>query len=412
MLDFPNPPLTTGQTFTGPNNAVWQWDGVKWKASAGPSTVAIADMAPATPLAGQLWFDSTGLQTYLWYPDPTSSQWVPLNVPPASSGALNDVGRNLIHNAQFNVQQRGAGPWTTNAVYTADRWILSNSTGTPNTISVSLVALADADRTAIGDEAAVNAWQCNITAAGAAASTYVAQDIESVRRLSGKTVTLSFWARCTTGAANIGYNLFQVFGSGGSPSTAVVVIAGGVRQAITTTWARYVSAPIAVPSAVGKTFGTSAGTDMTIARFYLSAGSDEAGIGNVPSMVQTGTFQIWGVQLEIGSTATQLEKRDAQQDLALCQRFYVASASGGVSGTLWSGYVAASGVTYYAQVRFPVAMRAAPTVTLINLNNVGFPTTVAVNASDILGFTEQRTSNAATINNGIFQSSWTASADL
>ena len=38
--------------------------------------------------------------------------------------------------------------------------------------------------------------------------------------------------------------------------------------------------------------------------------------------VQSGSIAIWGVQLEIGSVATPLEKPDPQQDLAKCQRFY------------------------------------------------------------------------------------------
>lgn len=32
--------------------------------------------APTNPINGQFWFDPTSLQTYVWYTDPTSSQWV------------------------------------------------------------------------------------------------------------------------------------------------------------------------------------------------------------------------------------------------------------------------------------------------------------------------------------------------
>lgn len=34
--------------------------------------------APTNPIDGQFWFDPTTLQTYIWYTDPTSSQWVPV----------------------------------------------------------------------------------------------------------------------------------------------------------------------------------------------------------------------------------------------------------------------------------------------------------------------------------------------
>jgi hypothetical protein len=36
--------------------------------------------------------------------------------------------------------------------------------------------------------------------------------------------------------------------------------------------------------------------------------------------------RLWGVQLEIGSVATPLEKPDPQQDLAKCQRFFEVTA--------------------------------------------------------------------------------------
>jgi hypothetical protein len=47
--------------------------------------LTIADTAPASPQVGQQWFDSIGAQTYLWFNDGTSSQWVPVNNPAAMS---------------------------------------------------------------------------------------------------------------------------------------------------------------------------------------------------------------------------------------------------------------------------------------------------------------------------------------
>lgn len=38
--------------------------------------VVIADAPPASPTVGQLWFDSIGQALYVWYQDPSSSQWV------------------------------------------------------------------------------------------------------------------------------------------------------------------------------------------------------------------------------------------------------------------------------------------------------------------------------------------------
>jgi hypothetical protein len=61
------------------------------------------------------------------------------------------------------------------------------------------------------------------------------------------------------------------------------------------------------------------------------------------------------VQLEIGSIATQLEKRDNQVELALCQRFYYAAP---FSLSLYS----AAGQAVWQTFTLPVNMRATPTV--------------------------------------------------
>lgn len=38
--------------------------------------VTVGDVAPANPVNGQLWFDSAGVQLYVYYDDPTSNQWI------------------------------------------------------------------------------------------------------------------------------------------------------------------------------------------------------------------------------------------------------------------------------------------------------------------------------------------------
>src|SRR4029077_7151384 len=134
--------------------------------------------------------------------------------------ALHDVGRNLLHNPLFNVAQRGVGPFTANGAYTVDRWQISSVT---DTMSVSQQARVDSDRAAIGDEA-VTYSLTNVNFVGnAAAGAYnpAIQKIEDVRRLSNKTVTLSFWANCGAGALKLGASIDQWFGTGGSPSAQV-----------------------------------------------------------------------------------------------------------------------------------------------------------------------------------------------
>jgi hypothetical protein len=65
--------------------------GVRWGTVATGARVTVADVAPASPNNGDLWFDSSGMQLYMWYTDPTSSQWV-VTVNQAGSGVQTGTG--------------------------------------------------------------------------------------------------------------------------------------------------------------------------------------------------------------------------------------------------------------------------------------------------------------------------------
>jgi hypothetical protein len=296
----------------------------------------------------------------------------------------------------FNVQQRGTGAWTTSGAFTADRWALWLNLDSD---SATVVSLSDANRAGIGDEAARYAFQNAVTGnAGAASYSALRQQIEGVRRLGNKAVTVSFWAVAASGTPQIGISLDQNFGTGGSPTATV----NGVGQAVTisTTFTRY-SRTFTLASTSGVTLGTN-GDDATALWFWFSAGSNAATrAGNIG--VQTNTFAIWGVQLEIGSVATQLEKPDPRQDLAKCQRFYctsqVAMMGGGYAGN-WFGY----------RVSWPVTMRAAPaSITFVSpvYTNASGLTTTAPNATNAF-FYAVATATAFTSFDAVFA----ASADL
>jgi hypothetical protein len=105
-----------------------------------------------------------------------------------------------------------------------------------------------------------------------------------------------------------------------------------------------------MPSAIGKTFGTTAGSEFVEWSLCLSSGANNnAYSGNIG--VQSGSISFWGVQLEIGGQATPLEKPDPRYDLSNCQRFFLAA----------SIYVGPSGL-YATTFSFPSTMRAIPTV--------------------------------------------------
>lgn len=374
--------------------------------AAQPGTV-IAPTVPAFK-AGQLWWDATGGSLYVGYDDGSTQQYVPAtNITlPANvatkadvATAQNNVGRNLIHNSAFMIAQRGNGPFT--AGTTADRWGISAGT---DTISYSVVALPDADRTTIGDEAALLSLQNTFTGnAAAGAYNFLFQRIENLRRLSAKTVLLSFWAKAAAGTPKLGINIAQNFGTGGSPSAQVVALATGNAVTLSTTWTRYTTT-IALPSAAGKTFGANPDDNTQLEFWYSSGATLAARSGNIG--VQSGTIAIWGVQLEIaqpGQTQpTPLEKRDPVLELQQCQRFFF-------TGNVIGGGSMNASQTMYVGYGLPVAMRGNVLLAL-GSNASTNVTGVTFNPTTTRDFYVSAVATAAGV--AIINATFTASADL
>jgi hypothetical protein len=309
--------------------------------------------------------------------------------------ASKDVGRNLLHNSMFNVAQRGAGVWAA-AGYTVDRWAFSMNN---DLIGVGTVTLGDAARANIGDEAAKFALGNTFTGSPVVSSYNAGyQHVEDARRLAGKTVAVSFWAQGSLAGMRLGVSFIQHMGSGGSPSADVEL--NGQPIVLGTGWTRY-SLTFTIPSLSGKTLGTNNDHSTMLYLIYSAEASRNTWSGGVG--VQSGTINIWGVQLEIGTQATPLEKPDPRYDLANCQRFY--SQGGGT----WSGYGDAASNAYVIN-SLPQQMRAVPTLTLTpsSATNLNALTSGGATLSMFVQIANA-TDNAAAIN---WNFSYTASADL
>ncbi|WP_295446256.1 hypothetical protein [uncultured Thiodictyon sp.] len=238
----------------------------------------------------------------------------PLRVKQAVSAAVGRLSfRNKIINGNFDIWQRGNGPFTANAAYTADRWKIFS-------LGSSFTSVAPAANTSgVPSDASSKAIVLTTSSSvGAANYAMLMQKIEGGKTLAGKTVTVSFAAKVSSGTHLLGVGLMQVFGSGGSPSASVVCT--GVSVLLTTAMTTY-SVTISVPSISGKTIGSD-GNDYLELEFWFDAGSGVNARSGSVGQASGATFTITAVQVEEGSYATPFEYRPMQIELALCQRYY------------------------------------------------------------------------------------------
>lgn len=228
-------------------------------------------------------------------------------------------GENLLINGGFDIWQRGTSQ-TGYGYGSDDRWFNAFS-GAGIARTHSRQAFTPGQTDVPGNPAYFS--RTVISAAGSASTDFCQknQKIEGVRTAAGSKVTLSFWAKADA-AKNIAIDLYQDFGSGGTPSGAVTGI-GGQLVALGTSWQKF-EITIDVPSISGKTIGSD---DFLCVVFWFDAGSSYdsrlgGGLGH-----QTGTFDLANVKLEAGEVATPFVRRPIAEELALCRRYFMKNTS-------------------------------------------------------------------------------------
>ena len=282
-----------------------------------------------------------------------------------SDGALSN--RNLVINGAMQVAQRGTSETSvTSSKYAnaCDRfrvngnngtWTISQDTDAPDGFSNSFKMLLTATET-IGT---TSYWTAEQKIEG--------QNLQSLAygTSSAKTVTVSFYVKSNiTGTYCL--NLYQDDGTKNFPKTYTIDSAD--------TW------EYKTISFVGDT-STALDNDNASSlrtQFFVVAGSDYTS-GSAGSRVAytNATFaagqsaqidavndywQITGVQLEVGDTATPFEHRSYGDELARCQRYtHIIRASSGLNPVPTSGWWDAP-TGHKAIFIFPVVMRATPTL--------------------------------------------------
>ncbi len=262
--------------------------------------------------------------------------------------------KNYMINGGFDIWQRATSQ-TINGCGSDDRW---HNTHLGSTKTHSQAVSGDTAR------GYFNAPYYSSTAVTsvAGAGNYVTklQKIEDVTRLAGKTVTLSFWAKANS-SKNVAIEFAQVFGYGGTPSSAVDSI-GTTKVALTTTWTKYTHT-VSIPSIVGKTLGTDGvDTSSTNLIFWFDAGSDYNARTDTLGQ-QSGTFYIAEVQVEEGSVATSFEDRPYGLELSLCQRYAFLFLRTSSNTQIATGYMSSTTAFRAASPLFHIKMRKSPTIT-------------------------------------------------
>lgn len=296
------------------------------------------------------------------------------------------AGKNKLINGDFNINQRNFSSSTTTGAYNFDRWQQVFSGGsqtiTPQTFTAGTAPVAGYESKTF----------CRIVSASqSAAGDYSAQTqkIEGVRTFAGQTITVSFWAKASTGTPNIGLSGLQNFGTGGSPSSNVIVT--GSTTAITTSWARY-SFTLSVPSISGKTIGSN-NDDHFRVDLWTSAGTTISGLGYPAVGVQNVTIDVWGFQAEIGSVATAFQTATGtlQGELAACQRYYWQIIDGSVSNAMVCNANSYTTTDCRGVLQYPVTMRTAPTLVQTSSTNYWQYQAAASDSFDALTITSTST---------------------
>jgi hypothetical protein len=252
---------------------------------------------------------------------------------------------NVVINGAFDIWQRGTSFSNVASVtYTGDRWWVGKD-GTA-TLNVTRESLTPGISSTFGFESEYH-LRFNVSA-WTSSPVYLTTRLEDVRTLAGQTVTLSYWAKSSVAVTSTPLYL-QNFGSGGS---SVVAASVSSSASITTSWQKFTHTFV-LPSVSGKTIGASSYLDMQVLRFSQAAAVD-----------------IWGVQLEVGQTATPFRRNanSLQGELAACQRYFVSIGDfpGNQFGTFGTGGISFSTTQAIFGFSLPVPMRTAPTLSVSN----------------------------------------------
>ena len=291
--------------------------------------------------------------------------------------------KNMLLNGDYTVWQRSesATALTTDIYSSVDRWktrVTDTSEFTVSKSSESPSGFASSCK-----------WDC--TTANASPSSGVsiihqqAMEGQNLQHLqyglaTAKAVTASFWVRGTvTGVYTVG--LYSPDGARHIESSYTIGSANTWEHK-TITFAGDTGGTLNNDTGEGMRLwfwlgggsGFSSGTQATSWAAYSQANVLSDNQVNLASSTSNDWY-IAGVQLELGSVATNFEHRSYGEELALCQRYF------SIKESLWGDTGGTSGHRFAPRYDFPCTMRVNPTITLSNISNLSSMTSPLPNAT-------------------------------
>ena len=295
--------------------------------------------------------------------------------------------RRLTINGAMTIAQRGTSS-TSSGFYTVDRFKITN-TGTDESPTQAQVDVASGTTPyTSGFRKALKVTNGNQTGGAGAADFIWIQHIIEAQNIatsgwnytsSSSNITLSFWIKSSVAQDFKGYlrsrdgtNYEYPFATGSLSADTWTKVTKTIpgNSNITINNDNEAGLEINLFPFLG-TDRTDSGVTENAWATYNSAGRTK---DNTSTWYTTNdaTLEITGVQLEVGSVATDFEHRSIGQELALCQRYFfsVTGDNADYPGCYTGGM--ARGGHFFWMVHFPVAMRTNPTYTGVSGNGQAY----------------------------------------
>jgi hypothetical protein len=256
------------------------------------------------------------------------------------AGPSTIAGKNKVMNGDFSIWQRGSTftslPSDTKNFF-ADRWYaIWNGSGSTRTLSRQTFSPGET----LGSYNPEYYMRYAISVIGTG-NTYTnfSHKIEDVRTLAGQVVTLSAWMKADTNRSITPY--FNQDHNTGVASTNIP----GAAWNLTTSWQRF-TFTTTLQSLAGKTINPNHSLQI-----YFDCPASTAF-----------SIDVWGVQVEAGSIATNFTTATGttQGELAACQRYYYRATGSAVNALFSDCGISYSSTKSNIIVKFPVQMRTTP----------------------------------------------------